>query len=1248
MQVLVSLKFGDGDFTNGFPEISIFTSKVGSQHSQEIEIQLPPAPEIRKSYQNWQKKYINLFKNLGIRILIPRSVATSLDLEHENITRGFNKNIATNWSPEKQKQEFEKSKQECDSEALLQKAERYASELRTEVNQWLEKVKSKLEARLELDPNSQILLEIHTQNITLQQTKDILHRLPWREWDYFQECSGLEVILCLSESNSPAPKVKDDGIFRRVRITSIFGDSKDINVKRDKELIAKLEKRGAELINLEQPQRQDFSKLWDEPCNILFYSGHSETFEDGTVGSLQINSTDNLSLQEIRNTLGEAVKKGLKLAIFNSCDGLGLAKQLADLHLPYIIVWREPVPDKTAIGFIEYFLSSYAQGESLFTSVRNARLKLVELTSQEEREKQIPGLNWLPIICKNTSVPPPTWKDLGGLTGKLPHSPYKGLSAFQEEDAEYFFGREKFIADLFEAAKSKPLVPVVGASGSGKSSVVFAGLVPRLREDGIQIVSFRPGNNPFDALAVALSSHIQSVIGTQESNPNPPVIGTRGNNLNPPVIGIRGNNSNTTVIGTKGNNLNPPVIANQQSNPNPSVIATQGSNPQPLETSNECAIPTQINLLHDKQALCRLIENIVASSEIPPKSSTNASQSCRDVACNVSTGDDNSVAGMYKGQTSSQRFILIADQFEELYTLTPESQQQPFLNLLLHAVKSAPNFSLVLTLRADFYGHAISNRDFSDLLQQGIYNSSPMNQSELRAAIEQPAAKMKVELEPGLTDKLIDELGNQAGSLPLLEFTLFQLWEKHDKWYLNHQAYKEIGGLKQALAKYADSILSPLSARNKEKAERIFIQLVSPGEGTEDTKRKATRAEVGKENWDWVEFFANQRLLVTGWDETTQEKTVEIIHEALIREWGMLREWIKSNRQFRVWQERLQFTVVKWEDKGRDSEYLLSGGNLGEAEGWFNDEKYREYLSDSQSKFIRESLQERDRKEQEKVSQQQEKTRLQKRAIKWLSGGLLAASLATGFAGWNWVEAKTSAIASEINSLSTRSEYLFGLKNYEDALIEAIKGNELLAKSWWRTRIPTDTQQQIKIALHNAIHDSVELEQHTLTGHQDWVYQVGFSPDGKTIASASGDKTVKLWSTNGKLLHTLTGHQNSVYHVGFSPDGKTIASASWDKTVKLWNWDFDNLLTRGCNRLEGYLVSYPDKLEELKVCQTPQVLAAVASNFIRQGEDLAKNGDFEDAVEKFRQAKKWNPKLDFNPESKAKAISLKEEGRSKK
>ncbi|MEM6753679.1 MAG: hypothetical protein AAF630_11975, partial [Cyanobacteria bacterium P01_C01_bin.38] len=313
MLLTISLRFGNGDFQHGFDKNMLTVSEVDSPSPILLETHLTPLPEIPVLYQKWKDEYINLSNPLGARIKTKKIVKFSRSERY---------------------QEYEKITQE----------------LLANLNEWLGNIKSKLESVIELNSESEIVLAIYTQNIKSTYTKDILHRLPWQEWNYLNN-SVNEAVLCLNESESSLPLYKDDGIFRRVRITNIYGDSTNIDIAADKELIEKLHKRGAELINLEQPQRQDFIKLWDEPCDILFYSGHSKSCIDGTIGSLQINSTESLNLEEIRNTFREAIKKGLKVAFFNSCDGLGLAHQLADLNLPFIIVWREPVPDQVAQTF---------------------------------------------------------------------------------------------------------------------------------------------------------------------------------------------------------------------------------------------------------------------------------------------------------------------------------------------------------------------------------------------------------------------------------------------------------------------------------------------------------------------------------------------------------------------------------------------------------------------------------------------------------------------------------------------------------------------------------------------------------------------------------------------------------------------------------------------------------------------------------------------------------------------------------
>jgi hypothetical protein len=277
---------------------------------------------------------------------------------------------------------------------------------------------------------------------------------------------------------------------------------------------------------------------------------------------------------------------------------------------------------------------------------------------------------------------------------------------------------------------------------------------------------------------------------------------------------------------------------------------------------------------------------------------------------------------------------------------------------------SPENLTLVFTLRADFYGYVLSYRPFRDALQQFTPQLlSSMKLEELRLAIEQPAQKLEVQLEGQLTQRILDDVGQEPGNLPLLEFALTRLWEKQENRVLTHQAYDEIGGVKKAIANHAEEVYQELSKKLSEtqqkQVQRIFVQLVCPGEGTEDTRRIATRGEVGEDNWGLVSYLAGYqaRLVVTGRRE--QEDTVEVVHEALIREWGTLRDWMNANRQFRTWQERLKVALRQWKDDNHDSGALLRGVPLTVAEDWLH--KRAEEMTQEERDFIAVSGQQRDR-----------------------------------------------------------------------------------------------------------------------------------------------------------------------------------------------------------------------------------------------------------------------------------------------
>ncbi len=245
--------------------------------------------------------------------------------------------------------------------------------------------------REELSRDEVIRVLIRTDNIQLQ-------RLPWHLWDFFNRYSLAEFALSTTISETPPPPT----LKPKVRILAILGNSTGINVQKDRQILSNLP--DSEIVFLVEPQREKLNNYLWQQWDILFFAGHSET-ADGT-GRIYINKTDSLTIDELKYGLKRAIALGLQLAIFNSCDGLGLAWQLAPLHIGQMIVMRSPVPDEVAQEFLKHFLTAFSGGKSLYLATREAREKLQGL------EDRFPNATWLPVIFQNLKALPPTWKNL--------------------------------------------------------------------------------------------------------------------------------------------------------------------------------------------------------------------------------------------------------------------------------------------------------------------------------------------------------------------------------------------------------------------------------------------------------------------------------------------------------------------------------------------------------------------------------------------------------------------------------------------------------------------------------------------------------------------------------------------------------------------------------------------------------------------------------------------------------------------
>ncbi len=282
--------------------------------------------------------------------------------------------------------------------------------------------------------------------------------------------------------------------------------------------------------------------------------------------------------------------------------------------------------------------------------------------------------------------------------------------------------------------------------------------------------------------------------------------------------------------------------------------------------------------------------------------------------------------------STDRRLVLLVDQFEEVFTLCPdEAERQAIINNLLHAATAAEGRTVVvLTLRADFYGRCAAYPDLAAAVSDRQSLVGRMTRDELRSAIERPAYLAGCELEGGLADLLLNEVESQPGSLPLLEHALLQIWDRKEGGRrLTIAAYREIGGVAGALEKHAEEVYAGFSDEEKETCHQIFLRLVQVDEQGRATKRRLGLDELAPASV--VSRLTDARLLTT---DQEKQPTVELAHEALLKNWARLRQWIEQDREALRTRRRLDEAVAEWLGKNQDPDFLLKGGRLAQVEEW--------------------------------------------------------------------------------------------------------------------------------------------------------------------------------------------------------------------------------------------------------------------------------------------------------------------------
>jgi WD40 repeat protein len=688
--------------------------------------------------------------------------------------------------------------------------------------------------------------------------------------------------------------------------------------------------------------------------------------------------------------------------------------------------------------------------EVLRVCLRATRQPLAVMVSSEIYQSVVSrahgGLDpaaWHRVVVQSKEGPAYAWVHVPGdvdaparvTAAGATRAPYLGLASFQPTDADRFFGRERLVDDVAGRLAGQRFLAVFGASGSGKSSLLRAGLLPAVRAGKLlggrdwSTVLLTPGEHPFDELAIQLA-------------------------------------------------------------------ALQGVAPGALRADLE-ASPTNLDLAV-RQALV--------------------------------------------GKSLSAEILLLVDQFEEVFTLcSDESERARFVHALLGASHSPRSRArVILAVRADFYARCADYPALVSALRDAQLLVGPMTDGELRAVITEPAAHAGLTIEPSLVETALNDARDEPGALPLLSHALLETWRRRRGRAITLADYLAAGGVQGGVSHTAEEVYGGLTPAQQQIARGIFLRLTAIGEGTADTKRRASLDELrgdetANETAMVLERLAAARLIAI------REDSVEVTHEALIRSWPRLRDWLTEDREWLRLHRQLTQAAQEWDGLGREPDALYRGVQLAAAKTWTA--QHDQELNALERTFLDASV----AWEARAFSLTRRSNRRLRGLVAALTVLTLAATTLAGVAIRQRDAVRSQRELAERRTLEVESARLAAkaadLARTKPALalltdLEAL--NIAPTSQARRTLLALLGQEPRRLGFLPASQEITALAQ---------------SPDATMLALALGQGRIGLWDLRNRrplrVLKNPDGQGGSV--IAFSPDNGTVATDAAAGAVALWD-----------------------------------------------------------------------------------------------